>query len=125
MFCHPTHRGHVPRAGDTCQMVGTLPPHPGDTQKPSRACGTHLGQCTSQSRVQDVLCAQNMSNASGACSTCRGHVPHGRHAAPTSWEHAECVPGMCHTSQMCHAHTHAECILDVRLGHAPSQACGT
>src|SRR6266481_6406399 len=33
MCMHVTCWGCVPRTGDTCQMVGMLPPHPGDTQK--------------------------------------------------------------------------------------------
>src|SRR6266481_3074050 len=52
-----TCQGCVPRAGDACWMVGTLPPHPGNTQKLSRACATCLGRCMSQSRVQDAFCA--------------------------------------------------------------------
>src|SRR6266481_2785711 len=97
-----THQGRVPHAGDTCQTVGMLPPHPWNMQKPSQACGTCPGQCTSQSCVQDAFCAQNASDASGACSTRRGRVLDGGHTAPTSWEHTEAVPGMCHTPGTVH-----------------------
>src|SRR6266481_5053157 len=39
---------------------------------------------------------------SGVCSMHQGHVPDGGHAAPTSWEHAEAVPGMWHTPRTVH-----------------------
>src|SRR6266481_5360191 len=79
--------GHVPHTGDTCQMVGMLPPHSWNMQRLSRACGTCLGQCTSQLHIQDVFCMQNTCNASWTCSMCLGHVPDGGHTAPTSCEH--------------------------------------
>src|SRR6266481_3652146 len=43
-----------------------------------------------------------MCDMSGACSTHWGHVPDGGHAAPTSWEHAEAIPGMWHMPGMVH-----------------------
>src|SRR6266481_3652145 len=95
--------GCVPRAGDMCQMVGTLPPHPGNMQKLSQACGTCLGWCTSQSRIQDTL---------GVCSTCQGHVPDSGHTAPTSWEHTKAVPGVWHFPGTVHIPvTHPGCVL--------------
>src|SRR6266481_5637323 len=43
-----------------------------------------------------------MCDASGVCSMHQGHVPDGGHAAPTSWEHVEAVPGMWHMPGMVH-----------------------
>ena len=118
MCTRATRRGRVPHAGDTCRMVGTLPPHPGNMQKLSRVCATCLGWCMSQSRVQDAFCAQNASDASGACSTHWGRVLDGGHAAPTSWEHAEAVPGVCHTPG-----TASTCSQDVGAACPPSGTC--
>src|SRR6266481_2186273 len=48
---------------------------------------------------------------------CWGHMPDGGNAAPTSWEHAEAVPGVWHTPRTVHAPVthpghvlHAECV---------------
>src|SRR6266481_6077294 len=75
-------------------ILGTHRSCPGDTQKPSWACGTYPGQCMSQSRIQDTFCTQNVSDASGVCSMPQGDVLDSGHTAPTSWEHAKAIPGM-------------------------------
>src|SRR6266481_3757459 len=132
-----TRRGRVPRAGDACRMVGTLPPHPGNVQKPSQACGTRPGRCTSQSRVQDAFCTctratrpGHVAHARDAFSVfpgCGGSVPTTWHASPARGTRPQrvgratgtcTVPGVWHTPG-----TDSTCSQDAGAACPPSGTC--
>ena len=107
-----THPGHVPDGGHTAptswehtEAVQGMCHTPGTVHVPV-ACPGH------------ILRAQNASYTSGACSTCRGRVLDGGHAAPTSLEHAKAVPGMWHTPG-----TDSTCSQDVGAACPPSGMC--
>src|SRR6266481_438908 len=120
-----TRRGRVPRAGDACHVVGTLPPHPGNTLNASRARATHPGrvahihaQNASWTRDWDVHRPGRVPHAwDGFCTFpgCGGSVPTTWHASPARGTRPRRVGRV----------LRAERVLDARLGHALSQACGT
>src|SRR6266481_5394440 len=103
-----TRQGCVPHARDMCWMVGTLPPHPGNMQKLSQACSTCLGQCMSQSLVQDTFCMHRTS------PMCRGRVPHARDVfqmvgtLPPHPGNMQKVSQACATCPGCVAHVHMQ-----------------
>src|SRR6266481_7860273 len=110
---HRSHPRHVPHARDgahpsctsdasgacsTCQMVGMLPPHPGNMQKLSRTCSTHPG-CVA--RARDMF---------SMFPGCGGGMPTMWHVSPA---HGTCPRRVRHI--LC-----TERVLDTRLGCALS-----